>query len=509
VIIPPPQTDIDVNSITFADASVLTSVADLTPDRLVNGSKEVVLNADGTLALPTSSNGLYTTTNALIKSFADIQISAGDDAGSNWIFGGNGNLLLPSGGTITEGTVTSNPTIQLTPDNPTVASQKLVIKGGGSYQTDDNGISLNLSNITFQVGDAVDAYIYAPANANQILYWWIVPEGAGIADPDSGNITLDNDGYGTVTFELDSDDYEFRIRISPEEDNYDPDNIGVESLLINGDAPTFGGDHHLHLTTGDLTETSIILGTDDQNVRTTPDGGIQITTTISGIPTSVTKTTNNQGWGNDQIGPAFATTGGTGSGLTVDVNNGGGSGYAIISINTPGTGYTVGDVITVTSDDNSVSDNFTIDTVTNGAASTWQFSRDGSLTFPDATVQRSAYQTGQQTILVDEGSASGAEIDITALTSSLILIRSADGYNTVEDTHYINLPFGTAEDVDIPLGTKITIINRYDGTVAINGWGFPPRYDMSINQNIDLVYINDGNPFGINIWWVTNSFLWD
>jgi len=159
-----------------------------------------------------------------------------------------------------------------------VASQKLVIKGGGNYQTDANGISLNLSNITFQVGDAVDAYIYSPDNANQTIYWWIVPEGAGIADPDSGTVTLDGIGSGTVTFELDSDDYEFRIRISPEEDNYDPDNIGVESLLINGDAPTFGGDHHLHLTTGDLTETSIILGTDDHNVRTTPNGNIEITT---------------------------------------------------------------------------------------------------------------------------------------------------------------------------------------------------------------------------------------
>jgi hypothetical protein len=314
---PPPDTDLDVNSITFPDASVQTSAY---INRLDNGDFTALFGEDGwlrvrklstnqsyfnlvpignedntygvqigtgnqaswtfldngTLTLPASSNDFYTTTNALIKSIADIQISAGDDVGSNWVFGGNGNLTLPSGGTISEGIVTSNPTIQLTPDNPTVASQKLVIKGGGSYQTDANGISLNLSNITFQVGDAVDAYIYAPAEANQTLYWWIVPEGAGIADPDS--ITLDNDGYGTVTFELDSDDYEFRIRISPEDNNYDPESIGVESLLINGDAPTFEGDHHLHLTTGALNETSIILGTDEHNVRTTIEGKIQITT---------------------------------------------------------------------------------------------------------------------------------------------------------------------------------------------------------------------------------------
>jgi hypothetical protein len=81
-----------------------------------------------------------------------------------------GTLTLPQGGTISEGVVTSNPTIQLTPASPDVASQKLVIKGGGTV------------------------------------------------------------------------------------------------------------DYHLHLTTGDLTETSIFLGTDDHNVRTTTNGNIQITT---------------------------------------------------------------------------------------------------------------------------------------------------------------------------------------------------------------------------------------
>jgi hypothetical protein len=37
-------------------------------------------------------------------------------------------------------------------------------------------------------------------------------------------------------------------------------------------------DYHLHLTTGDLTETSVILGTDEHNVRTTVDGGVEINT---------------------------------------------------------------------------------------------------------------------------------------------------------------------------------------------------------------------------------------
>jgi hypothetical protein len=80
---------------------------------------------------------------------------------------------------------------------------------------------------------------------------------------------------------------------------------------------------------------------------------------VGGVPFgSVTKTTDNQGWGNDQIG-ILPTTGGTGSGLTVSVGDSG-SNYSSIVINDPGEGYTTGDVITVTSVDESVSDSFTI-----------------------------------------------------------------------------------------------------------------------------------------------------
>jgi hypothetical protein len=152
-----------------------------------------------------------------------------------------------------------------------------VIKGGTQYNSDANGISLGINNNTFAVGDTVEIFVYANDYADQTLYWWIVPEEGGIADPGFGSITLDGN-FGTITFTVDSDDYEFRVRVSPEENNYDPESIGVESVLINGDAPTFGSDYHLHLTTGDLTETSIFLGTDDHNVRTTTDGKIQITT---------------------------------------------------------------------------------------------------------------------------------------------------------------------------------------------------------------------------------------
>jgi hypothetical protein len=195
-----------------------------------------------------------------------------DENAKVWTFDGDGNLALPAGGSITEGIITDNPTIELTPANPSVESQKLVIKGGGGYYTEANGIEINLSNITFQVGDAVDVYVGSEAYAEQTLYWWIVPEEGGISDPGFGTVALDESGFGNFSFEVDSE-AEFTVRVSQIENFYDP-TTGVESLTINGDV----GDHHLHLTTGDLSETSIFLGTDELNVRTTTNGTIQITT---------------------------------------------------------------------------------------------------------------------------------------------------------------------------------------------------------------------------------------
>lgn len=278
------------------DGSLLTNVAS-TGNLLIEGTTiafdadaadnpDAVLNispsAEGWAFLQLPNNVTANTANTRLWNAAgNVEIGAGDFSNNGnsyqWNFTKDGNLILPQGGTISEGIVTSDPTIQLTPDNPTVASQKLVIKGGGSYQTDNNGISLNLSDIVFQVGDTVNAYIYSPDYANQTLYWWIYPEGAVTTNPGSGNTSIDSSGYGNISFELGSDDYEFTVRVSPEDNNYNSDSIGVESLLINSAAPTFS-DHHLHLTTGDLSETSIFLGTDDHNVRTTTNGNIQITT---------------------------------------------------------------------------------------------------------------------------------------------------------------------------------------------------------------------------------------
>jgi hypothetical protein len=255
--------------------------------------------------------------------------------------GNTGTLTLPAGGTISEGVVTSNPTIQLTPASPDVASQKLVIKGGGpGISTTENGITINVSSNTWTEGNVDYVNVDAPTRGGQTLYWWIYPEDAGLSTPSTGTVVLDEFGEGNFSLTLDSDAYEFRIRVSPEEDNYDPANVGVQSVLINSGSPTFEGEHHLHLTTGDLSETSIFLGTDDHNVRTTTDGKIQITTSSE----------TNRVW-------EFDTTGN----LTIPGN--------------------------IRSEGN-------IDIEINLSDSTlrrWSFGEDGGLAFPDATVQTTAW----------------------------------------------------------------------------------------------------------------------
>jgi hypothetical protein len=297
--------------------------------------------------------------------------------------GNTGTVTLPSGGTITEGYVTSNPTIQLTPASPTVASQKLVIKGGGNYSNTENGITVTLNNITQIVGDVVNVYVDSVANADQTLYWWIYPEGVGLSTPSTGTVILDEFGDGNFTFELDSDDYEFRVRVSPEEDNYDPDNTGAESVLINGDAPTYEGEHHLHLTTGNLEVTSIFLGTDDHNVRTTTNGTIQITT----------PNTTNKVW-------EFGTDGN----LTIpgDIRS---EGNIDIEIN-----------------------------LSDSTQRRWSFGEDGDLTFPDGTVQATAYLGSALSTVARTGVA-----DLYANDMSFE-VTAVDGGGVVTEVTITNTP---------------------------------------------------------------------
>ena len=343
--------------------------------------------------------------------------------------GNTGTLTLPAGGTITEGYVTSNPTIQLTPASPDVASQKLVIKGGGAYTYIDNGISINYYTNTAIVGDTLTFYVNSATYSDQTLYWWIYPAGAGIGDSESGTVVLTGPA-GSFSILIDSDDYEFTVRVSPEDNNYDPASLGVESGLINPDAPTLDVEHHLHLTTGDLTETSIFLGTDNHNVRTNTDGGVQITATYYGAVNSVASI-NSQGGYNTGTYTALSTTGGTGSGLTVNATSTAGYIDAITIVN-PGKGYTDDEVITLAGGDG-LGCTFVINVPT--GISEWKFNTDGTITFPTLTVplEDNANPVGTGQVLKFSDSTQQAIIFGPVSTvdypyAERIIIQGAPGY---------------------------------------------------------------------------------
>jgi hypothetical protein len=345
-----------------------------------------------------------------------------------------GTVTLPAGGTITEGYVTSNPTIQLTPASPDVASQKLVIKGGGAYTYTDNGISINYNNNTAIVGNTLTFYINSNTYADQTLYWWIYPEGAGIGDTEYGTVVLSGSG-GSFSILIDSDDYEFTVRVSPEEDNYGPGFIGVETGLINADEPTFDVDYHLHLTTGNLSETSIFLGTDDHNVRTTVNGGIEITTPNE---------TNNV-W-------QFETDGS----LTLpgDIRSEGNINIDINLSDSTLRRWQFGEDggLTLPS----------VGKISNGAYD-WTFGTDGGLTFPDGTVQTTAAEAFSFSVAADDSTQRAIS------NNELIKFIGAGGITTSSDAEgYITIT-GSGGSVSSLVNSTKTLSLGSDGSLTSNG----------------------------------------
>jgi hypothetical protein len=82
------------------------------------------------------------------------------------------------------------------------------------------------------------------------------------------------------------------------------------------------------------------------------------------------------------------------------------------------------------------------------------------------------------------------------------------GYTTTGETHNVYLPFQFMEfNPNIPLGTRITVISKYNGTVEVGGWP-APGFPLIEYGSVDMVYCYDTN-YGGNLWWVTNSFVWD
>jgi hypothetical protein len=190
----------------------------------------------------------------------------------------DGTVTLPDGGTITEGVVTENPTIELTPSGPEAESQKLVIKGGGpTYSNTENGITINTYSLTVSSGNLASFTVDAPDFGGETFYWWVDIYSPGEEfTPDNGEITLDEFGFALIEFTVNDDTVPLRIYVADTLYNAYINGKGAGSIVVNDNSEA-ADLYHLHLTTGDLQETSVFLGTDEHNVRTRIDGSVELT----------------------------------------------------------------------------------------------------------------------------------------------------------------------------------------------------------------------------------------
>ena len=267
------------------------------------------------------------------------------------------------------------------------------------------------------------------------------------------------------------------------------------------------------------------LGTDGTTLL---PGGIattdNLTIGVSGVPNAVTGLTGSPqgGWSGSYTN--LTTTGGSGTGLTVNASESG-SGYIdTVTIVTPGHGYTNGDTITITS--GGATAYFTISIL---PAQSWTLGGDGSLTFPDNTRQTTAYAGPQihqttvtltpsdlagltslpgKTLVSGGGLASNQVIVVTALEFSLT-------YNTTPYTTTANLylnysgnyltvpqaiPAGnTTANNNVGMLTASRNTYRYVQNGMVDG-DFPPQQDVILmsdgaisngdsNLNVRVTYI--------------------
>jgi len=372
-------------------------------------------------------------------------------------------------------------------------------KGDGSITFPNNAInsgtnsielkSSNYSSLWFHGADGVwqinpssnqNAYIYVQDNGAYIQNY----RGADGNGGDTWDYTWEFNNNGNLTLPQGGTISETTVGINPtivitpaEADSLN------QALYIKGGLPPEPTDYHLHLTTGDLTDTSIIVGTDDHNIRTAIDGGIElnsynyntstqhtltfgtdgaITTNEAfainvspGIPDSISNIASAGGW-NSSPYTNLATTGGTGTGLTVNASSEG-SGYLdTITINTAGSGYANGDVITIENENNLI----TTFTIGIASPSTWEFGEDGGLTFPDATVQTTAW-TG----VASEGTTSTTSANVGYIgmpqnptSTSYTLAADDQGKHIYVSAAGQTITVPSNETTAFPIGTTIAII---------------------------------------------------
>jgi hypothetical protein len=384
-----------------------------------------------------------------------------EDNTYNWTFGNDGDLELPENGGIVFDR--ANTTIRV---------------GMGFHIASGEGISIDAidetdpDNLIYKNWHfSPDGGLTFPDNTVQTTAWTgILPNPTYSGSDEIGEATpaplnLNNSAEATLLTQLNLINTGGQAGSGSAIDfwTYTSTNDVPEVRLGAVDAGNYSADFSIALKgtgdggNGELT-TTWTFGTDGDltlpgNIQASDDLSI---TVPSGIPSGVTNWNGQGGW-NQGSYTNLATTGGTGTGLTVDVAADG-SGYIIIdniTINNPGSGYTNGDVITI-DNENNLPGTFTI-TV---AAPSWEFGADGGLTFPDDTVQTTAW-TG----VASAGTTSTTSANVGYIgmpqnlkSSSYTLVAEDQGKHIYVTAASQTITVPANSTTAFPVGTTIAII---------------------------------------------------
>ena len=477
-----------------------TAVVTLASDgRLTGNSGALDLNYDGSVVL-----------SGIPSVDAVIQTTNSDSSNtSTWTFGTDGGLTLPLGGYITApSAMGSNTVIQAPASNRALLQNN---NGTNLIAADDQGVAMTTVRGTVQFGYNLEApgvpqhfHINKVDQSFDLFFgddsnYFHLPAGGGspvIGANDGssgqklwtfgqdGSLTLPQSNSGAAVISAGT--------------------VGLE-FTSNGHALQLGTDGTTLLPGGIATTDNLTIG-------------------VSGVPNAVTGLTGSPqgGWSGSYTN--LTTTGGSGTGLTVNASESG-SGYIdTVTIVTPGHGYTNGDTITITS--GGATAYFTISIL---PAQSWTLGGDGSLTFPDNTRQTTAYAGPQihqttvtltpsdlaglnqypgKTLVSGGGLASNQVIVVTALEFSLT-------YNTTPYTTSANLylnysgnyltvaqpiPAGnTTANNNVGMLTASRNTYRYVQNGMVDG-DFPPQQDVILmsdgaisngdsNLNVRVTYI--------------------
>ena len=455
-----------------------TAVVTLASDgRLTGNSGALDLNYDGSVVL-----------SGIPSVDAVIQTTNSDSSNtSTWTFGTDGGLTLPLGGYITAPSAMGSNTVIQAP-----ASNRALLQntnGTNLIAADDQGVAMTTVRGTVQFGYNLEApgvpqhfHINKVDQSFDLFFgddsnYFHLPAGGGspvIGANDGssgqklwtfgqdGSLTLPQSNSGAAVISAGT--------------------VGLE-FTSNGHALQLGTDGTTLLPGGIATTDNLTIG-------------------VSGVPNAVTGLTGSPqgGWSGSYTN--LTTTGGSGTGLTVNASESG-SGYIdTVTIVTPGHGYTNGDTITITS--GGATAYFTISIL---PAQSWTLGGDGSLTFPDNTRQTTAYAGPQihqttvtltpsdlagltslpgKTLVSGGGLASNQVIVVTALEFSLT-------YNTTPYTTTANLylnysgnyltvpqaiPAGnTTANNNVGMLTASRNTYRYVQNGMVDG-DFPPQQDV-------------------------------